>query len=112
MTATRDENKLNMLYADVFTEDGKAKRNEGKPISTSDLDEAKLRKLVVMPETAVLKRVVDRVKKQLDALKDEAAREAATSAPPDPGKLEEGGSVEFRERQQKIADYTADVFLD
>jgi hypothetical protein len=52
-------NKLNMLYADVFNAAGKAKIASGQELIGDDIDPAKLRKLVSSPSEAFLLRVTD-----------------------------------------------------
>ncbi len=50
-------NKLNLLYADVLTDTGKAKLARGEPVAAEEIDQGKLRKLIQSPTQALVKRI-------------------------------------------------------
>lgn len=67
------DHKMNMLYADVFTDAAKKDSDlrEGKrPIAARDLHEGKLRGLVAMPETQMTKRVAKLIEGRLKEVED------------------------------------------
>ncbi len=78
-------NKLNMLYADVFTPAGKEKSLLALEPTGADIDPAKLRKLVSSPSEAFMVRVIDtmmgRIAK-IDRAIDAATRTSAVSHNP------------------------------
>ena len=65
------KNKLNMLYADVFTEGGKSKVSRGELLTGDDIDPAKFRRLVESPAQAFVGRVVDAIKTRKAAIDDD-----------------------------------------
>ena len=63
------QNKLNLLYADIYTPAGQTKFNLGQPVTADDIDSAKVRKLMQSPAEAIVGRVAAAVqdhKKQID----------------------------------------------
>lgn len=80
MTAQADEHKLGLLYGDLFTPQGQADWNAGRPVTADGIDEAKFRNLIAEPETTIAGRVAahlavhrDELQARLDALGTHAA---------------------------------------
>ncbi|MGS0643549.1 type III secretion system effector XopN [Xanthomonas oryzae] len=71
-------NKLNLLYADVLTDTGKAKLASGEPVAAKEIDQGKLRKLIQSPTQALVKRVTS----GLVAMEKELKAEVAASRSP------------------------------
>ncbi|MGE5865693.1 MAG: hypothetical protein ACM32J_11435 [Rhizobacter sp.] len=74
-TAQADEHKLGLLYGDIFTPQGQADWNAGRPVTAAGIDEAKFRNLIAEPETTIAGRVAvhlaahrDDLQARLDAL--------------------------------------------
>ncbi|CAN7419768.1 hypothetical protein [Rhizobacter sp. LjRoot28] len=79
-TAQADEHKLGLLYGDLFTPQGQADWNAGRPVTAAGIDEAKFRNLIAEPETTIAGRVAahlavhrDDLQARLDALGPHAA---------------------------------------
>ncbi|KGE53671.1 type III secretion system effector XopN [Xanthomonas axonopodis pv. vasculorum] len=73
-------NKLNLLYADVLTDTGKAKLARGKPVAAEEIDQGKLRKLIQSPTQALVKRVTSGLAAMEKALKAELAASPSPQA--------------------------------
>ncbi len=90
-------NKLNLMYADVFTPAGKEKWEKGENLSGEDIDPAKLRKFVSSPAQSLAKRLTanigDRIKSaeaSIETIKSAAReRETARGEAPDAGEPHE-----------------------
>ncbi|MDQ7982538.1 hypothetical protein QYH69_35685 [Paraburkholderia sp. SARCC-3016] len=103
----RLEHKLNILHADFFNHGGKDAAIRRGKITSADLDEAKCRNMVALPEATIVQRVADRVDAQLKVLTAELERQRGTQA--GPGALEQGVADGDPELKQRIAAYQKDV---
>jgi len=77
VSGLRYEHKLNMLHADMFTEEGKKAVYRGGEIKPEHLDEAKCRNMVVLPEATMVQHVADRLDAEIKKLQDKQARKIA-----------------------------------
>lgn len=91
-------NKLNMLHGDVFTPAGKAKADQGKQITAADIDEGKLRKLIVSPAQAFVARVAAEIKDQQESIRA-SMEKLAPGGEPD---LEQGVEPLPQARQMEL----------
>jgi hypothetical protein len=71
-------NKLNLMYADVFTPAGKEKWEKGEELSGDDIDPAKLRKFVSSPAQSLAKRLTTNISARIKGA--EAAMENIKTA--------------------------------
>jgi hypothetical protein len=70
-------NKLNLLYGDLFTDGGKQKLARGEPLVDRDIDAAKLRDFTQTPAQSLVKHVSTEVKRQIETIN------AQLNPPPD-----------------------------
>ncbi|MFD2062344.1 hypothetical protein [Paraburkholderia solisilvae] len=103
----RLEHKLNMLHADFFNDGGKDTAIRRGKITSADLDEAKCRNMVVLPEATIVQRVADRVDAQLKRMTAELVAQRGMQA--SPGALEQGAADGDPELKKRIAAYQKDV---
>jgi hypothetical protein len=106
VTAQTDEHKLNLLYGDVFNDEGREDWNAGRPVRGSGIDADKLRALVAEPETMIAGRISTLTGKHRGELQSRLDRMEART--PTPDELERGrpGLDELR---GQIAQCDADI---
>jgi hypothetical protein len=63
-------NKLNLIYADIFTPAGKEKWEKGKDLSGDDIDPGKLRKFVSSPAQSLAKRLTTNISARIKSAEE------------------------------------------
>lgn len=107
-TAQADEHKLALLYGDVFTPEGLADWNAGRPVGEDGVDEAKFRNLIAEPEMTIATRVAAHVASHRDELQaklDQLGPLAASDSDA------EQGRPEVETLREAIAECDRDVAL-
>lgn len=107
-TALADEHKLGLLYGDVFTPEGQADWNAGRPVGAAGVDESKFRNLIAEPEMTIATRVATHVSAHRDELQARLDK-LGTHATSDSDA--EAGRPEVESLRASIAECDRDIAL-